>query len=56
MNTHTIMFQSSVYDSSLFLQDPSVMGLFSHIAVKSVAEVEGPLTEKRGLLFEAVKG
>lgn len=32
------------------------MGLFSHIAVKSVAEVEGPLTEKRGLLFEAVKG
>lgn len=34
MNTHIIVFQSSVYDSSLSLQDPSVMGLFSHIATE----------------------
>jgi hypothetical protein len=32
------------------------MGLFSQIAVKSVAEVEGPLIGKRVLLFEDVKG
>lgn len=56
MNTHTVVFQSSVYDSSLSLQDPSVLGLLSLIAVESVAEVEGPLTEKSGLLFEDVKG